>query len=129
MPESNAAKVRRHQKQNRLNGIGDENGRLIRQKDPPKMMKCYVCQMEMKITKTNTELLAHSTSKHNETLDVCFPGAAAIAQELIDATRVKQVGAPGAATATGAVPKKKQAVNLDDLLSAGLTAGKKGGKK
>ena len=127
MPESNAAKVRRMQKNNRLNGIGDENGRLTRQKDPPKMMKCATCQMELKITKTNTELTAHATSRHNSTLELCFPGAAEIAQELINATTKSTTCSP-ATTGGSGVPKKKQDVGLDDLLSAGLNAGKKGKK-
>ena len=64
MPESNAAAKKRQQKKNRELGLGDEQGRLIRTKEPPKIAKCTVCQMELKITKTNTELIAHATSKH-----------------------------------------------------------------
>ena len=54
MPESNAAAKRRIQKQNRANGIGDEQGRIVREKAPPKLSQCTVCQLELKITKTNT---------------------------------------------------------------------------
>ena len=60
MPESNAAAKKRLQKANREAGLGDEQGRLVRMKDPPKMALCSVCQQEMKITKTNTELRLHA---------------------------------------------------------------------
>ena len=83
MPESHKAERRRVQKANRAAGIGDENGRIpARVKEPPKMANCTICQQEMKITKTNTELKAHAESKHGKTLEDCFPGAAAIAAEL-----------------------------------------------
>lgn len=119
MPESNAAKVRRHQKQNRLNGIGDENGRLIRQKEPPKISKCTICQHELKITKTNTEIIAHSVSKHNQSdIEICFPGATQTAKDLIAATtKTPTSTTTGSSTTTS---KKSKDTNLDDLLSAGL---------
>jgi len=128
MPESNAAAKRRQQKQNRELGIGDEQGRLVRVKDPPKLSKCTVCQQEMKITKTNTELTAHATSKHSSTLDECFPGAADVAAELIAATS-KNKGRPSGDGMTKAQRKAKNDAGLDDLLKAGLSAGKKKGKK
>ena len=128
MPESNAAARRRIQKANRAAGIGDESGRLpSRVKEPPKMMNCAVCQQEMKITKTNTELKLHAESKHGKTLDDCFPGAAAIAAELAagkgKATANQQSGP------TKAQRKKQAAANMDDLLSAGLSGNKKKGGK
>jgi Zinc-binding len=136
MPESNAAAKKRQQKANRAAGIGDEQGRLVKVKDPPKMALCTVCHLEMKITKTNTELKAHATSKHNSTLDACFPGAAATAEEMIAiAAGAKGKGAAAAAGGkVGAGPTKadkkaKDAAGLDDLLNAGLTAGKKKDKK
>ncbi|KAL3927689.1 MAG: hypothetical protein SGBAC_012978 [Bacillariaceae sp.] len=126
MPESNAAAKKRQQKANRAAGIGDEQGRLVRTKEPPKMLKCSICQLEMKVTKTNTELGLHSTSKHGKTLDECFPGAAAMAAEMIAA--VSKGGGKGGASAKGptkAQQKKKLEANMDDLLSAGLSTGKK----
>lgn len=129
MPESNAAAKKRIQKQNRANGIGDESGRLVRVKDPPKMSKCTVCQIELKITKTNTELTAHATSKHGKTLEECFPGAKETALELIAALQKdKSSGGAGDGT-TKAGRKAKDAAGLDDLLNAGLSAGKKKGSK
>jgi hypothetical protein len=128
MPESNAAAKRRQQKQNRANGIGDEMGRLVRVKDPPKLSKCTVCQLEMKITKTNTELTAHAVSKHSSTLDACFPGAAVISAELIAAT-TKEGGGPAEGGMTKAQRKSRHEAGLNDLLNAGLAAGKKKGKK
>ncbi|CAB9503281.1 expressed unknown protein [Seminavis robusta] len=128
MPESNAAAKRRTFKANRAAGLGDESGRLTRVKEPPKMSKCTVCQLELKITKTNTELTAHATSKHGSTLDACFPGASAVAAELAAG------GKKGGGSAGGPTKKQQKAKNaddLDDLLSAGLSAGagKKRGKK
>jgi Zinc-binding len=130
MPESNAAAKKRIQKQNRALGIGDEQGRIVRVKEPPKLSKCTKCQMEMKITKTNTELTAHADSKHNSTLAECFPGAQEIAEELLAAVK-KAASAPPPSK-----PKKGTSSTgaMDDLLNAGLTSGKKvatagGGKK
>jgi hypothetical protein len=137
MPESNAAAKRREQKKNREMGLGDEMGRMVRQKDPPKLSLCTICQQEMKITKTNTELTMHATGKHSKTLDECFPGAAATAVELIAASNVKSTGkggsSSGGAVETKAEKKKKAASGMDDMLSAGLGGGpgatKKKGKK
>lgn len=130
MPESNAAAKRRIQKQNRANGIGDEQGRIVRVKDPPKMVKCTVCQMEMKITKTNTELTAHATSKHGKTLEECFPGAKETAEEMIAALQKGKSGGSGDGGGMSKAQRKaKDAAGLDDLLNAGLAAGKKKGKK
>lgn len=132
MPESNAAAKRRQFKANRAAGIGDETGRLRREKEAPKMMKCFVCQQEMKITKTNTELKMHAESKHGKTLDECFPGAADIAKELVAAVSGKGAGGKGGGSAGGMSKKQqkaKAANDMDDLLSAGLSTGKKKGKK
>jgi hypothetical protein len=130
MPESNAAAKKRQQKANRAMGLGDEQGRLIRQKEPPKMSLCTVCQQEMKMTKTNTELIAHATSKHGKTLDECFPGAKETALEMIAGGKQVKAGpggSKGAAGDTKAQKKAKADAGMDDLLSAGL--GKKKGKK
>jgi hypothetical protein len=135
MPESNAAMKRREQKKNREMGLGDDMGRMVRQKDPPKLSLCSICQQEMKITKTNTELSMHADGKHSKTLEECFPGAGATALELIAASNVKGSGAKGGAASSGgggetkAEKKKKAASGMDDLLSAGLGASKKKGKK
>jgi len=129
MPESNAAAKKRIQKQNRALGIGDEQGRLVRVKDPPKMSQCTVCQMEMRITKTNTELTAHATSKHGSTLEECFPGAKETAEEMVAALSKDKGGDSGASGPTKAQRKAKTAAGMDDLLNAGLSAGKKKGKK
>lgn len=135
MPESNAAAKKRLQKANRAAGIGDADGKLTRQKDPPKLSKCTICQLEMKITKTNTELKLHASGKHNgATLDECFPDAAGVAAELIAAADAKNKGGGGGTKGstgglTKAQRKKKEADAMDDLLGAGLTATKKKGKK
>jgi hypothetical protein len=131
MPESNAAKTRRLQKQNRANGIGDEQGRIVRVKDPPKIIKCTICNHELKVTKTNTEIIAHASSKHNvSNIDECFPGATQLAQELITAIAPKSgAGAAGSSSKTSTTNNKKSQTATDDLLSAGLAAGKKSVKR
>jgi len=130
MPESNKAAKRRVQKANRAAGIGDEQGRIVREKEPPKMSSCTVCQQEMKITKTNTELKAHATSKHGKTIEECFPGAKETAAELAAAVGGKgESKGSGGGGMTKAERKKKEAAGMDDMLSAGLNAGKKKGKK
>ena len=135
MPESNAAAKRRQQKANRAAGIGDEQGRLpARVKEAPKLIKCTVCSTEMKITKTNTELNLHATSKHGKTLEECFPGATAISEEMKAAVSSGKGGNDaggknGGAGLTKAQRKAKEDAAMDDLLSAGLSTGKKKGKK
>jgi hypothetical protein len=127
MPESNKAAKRRVQKANREQGIGDKDGRLMRVKEPPKTCLCTVCQQEMTITKTNTELTMHCTSKHGKTLDECFPGATAISEEMKAGGKTKKsdTGKPAAA------PKKKAAKGSLDMLDDALSGGalKKKGKK
>ena len=130
MPESHKAEKRREQKNNVLAGIGDATGRIVRVKADAIMLPCTVCQQPMKATKTNTELKAHAEGKHSKTLDECFPTAAAAAADLM---AVNQKGATGVHAAqksgpTKAETKKKMAAGLDDLLSAGLSTGKKGKK-
>lgn len=125
MPESNAAAKRRQQKANRAMGIGDEQGRLVRVKDPPKLMQCSICHHEMKITKTNTELTVHAQAKHNATLDECFPGAAQIAAELAAGSRKGRTD-PGGGAAAPRSQARNTSAGLDDLLTAGLAATKKG---
>lgn len=131
MPESNKAAKKRMQKANRAAGIGDEQGRIVREKEPPKMCNCTVCQQEMKITKTNTELTAHASSKHGKTLEECFPGAKETAAEMVAALSGKggSKGGSGKGGMTKAERKKKEAAGMDDMLNAGLNVGKKKGKK
>ena len=99
------------------------------------MLLCGVCQLEMKCTKTNTELKLHAESKHGKTLEECFPGATKIAEEMIAALGGKGgKGDKGSGGANGngltkAERKKKEAAAFDDLLSAGLGGNKKKGKK
>ena len=84
----------------------------------------------MKITKTNTELTAHATSKHGSTLEECFPGASEVAAELAAAVAKKGDGKGDASQGmTKAQRKAKEAAGLNDLLNAGLSSSKKKGKK
>ena len=128
MPESNKAERRRIQKANRENGIGDELGRIVRVKDPPKMSLCTICQAELRITRTNTELTAHANGKHGKTIQDCFPGATEIAQEMANAGKPAKSSGGGGGESKAA-KKKKEAASVDDLLSAGLSAGKKQEKR
>lgn len=111
---------------------GDENGRIVRVKETPKMLLCTVCQLEMKCTKTNTELKLHADSKHGKQLEECFPGATKIAEELLAAVgkgKDADVGGGGKGSSSGP-PKadRKKKDGLDDLLNSGLDAFKKKGK-
>jgi hypothetical protein len=125
MPESNAAAKKRQFKQNRAAGIGDATGRLPpRVKEAPKLLVCTVCQSELKVTKTNTELTAHATSKHGKTLEECFPGATALAEEMLAAV-AKGKSSNGDGGMTKAERKTKAKAGMDDLLNAGLDASKK----
>lgn len=87
--------------------------------------------MELKVTKTNTELTAHAT-KCGLTLEVAFPGATALAAELIAKSAGGKKGKDkGNAPAGGGKKGKASAADLDDLFSAGLSVSdkKKKGKK
>ena len=119
MPESHKAEKKRIQKANRAAGIGDETGRIVRVKEPPKLSKCTVCGLELRITKTNSEIHAHASSKHNDTVDNCFPGAAA-ASSAIAAGPSQKLGGPKAAGGKN----KGQPDDLSALLEAGLNVSK-----
>jgi ribosomal protein L34E len=124
MPESHKAEKRRVQKANRAAGIGDEAGRIQRVKDAAPMAKCTVCQAELRITKSNTELNMHATGKHAKTVEECFPGADKIAEEM--SKNGKKVDEKP--TDAKEIKKKKPVGDFDALLDAGLSAGKKGKK-
>lgn len=134
MPESNKGANARRLKANRAAGIGDEMGRLpARVKAEAIMICCTVCKADLKCTKTNTEMKVHAESKHGKTLEECFPGAEAQAKAIADKlTAGKSSGGKGGKAGdsmTKAERKKKNAAMADDLLSAGLSSGKKGKKR
>jgi len=117
---SNAALKKRKQAQNKKDGIGDENGRIINVKAAPKVSLCTVCQTELTITKSNTELTNHSRNKHGKDLEECFPGAGAISQEMKDSVKKKGAKAPAEKG-----KKKISAAGSLDLLDSGLSSTKK----
>ena len=80
------------------------------------MSKCTKCSLDMRVTKTNTELRNHSDAKHNSTIEECFPDAPASAAAMI---------AAAAPAATVSKPKAKDNSDLSALLSAGLSASTK----
>ncbi|GMH67729.1 hypothetical protein TL16_g04756 [Triparma laevis f. inornata] len=127
MPESHKAEKRRIQKANRAAGIGDEAGRIVRVKAAAVMSKCTICSVELKVTKTCTEIKQHAENKHGKTIEEVFPDAMPAAAEL-NAARAAPAAVPGP---TKKEKKKVASGGLDDLLSAGLSAapGKKKGKK
>ena len=133
MPESHKAERARARKQNKAAGLGDENGRMpARIKAEAQMAACSVCQANLKITKTNTELRQHAENKHGKTLADCFPDAEKIAEEMLAAQKGKGKGGAAAQQGKSKAQKKKDAADgLNDLLSAGLSGigkKKKGGK-
>ena len=135
MPESHKAERARARKQNLAAGLGDESGRMpARVKAEAQMGVCAVCQANLKITKTNTEIRQHAENKHGKTLAECFPDAEKIAEEMLAAQKSGGKGGKGGAAKQGknkAQKKKDAADGLDDLLSAGLSGigkKKKGGK-
>jgi len=68
MPQSKKDIKRLKQKQNLENGI------VYQKKAPETSMKCTICKVEIRVTKTNTEIKSHAASKHTkEGLAICFP--------------------------------------------------------
>jgi len=68
MPQSKKDIKRLKQKQNAEQGI------VYQKKAPETSMKCTICKVEIRVTKTNTEIKSHAASKHSkEGLKVCFP--------------------------------------------------------
>jgi hypothetical protein len=76
MPASNKMLKRRELAKNVSAGIGDEHGRMSHKEVRVAVMaKCTMCGLEVRTTKTNTELKAHSEAKHSTfTFAECFPG-------------------------------------------------------
>ena len=98
MPESNKGARARQLKANRAAGVGDETGRL-----PPRikaeaiMLTCSICKVELKATKTNTELKQHSMGKHGKAdVEECFPGAEMAAKGIMERLAGKGGGGKGA---------------------------------
>ena len=130
MPESNKGANARRLKANRAAGLGDESGRLpARVKAEAIMICCEICKSELKCTKTNTEMKLHAEGKHGKTTEECFPGAEAnmkvINEKLTAKSGTGGGKASGGAGMTKAERKKKDAAMSGDLLSAGLSTGKK----
>ena len=134
MPQSNKGINAQRLKANRAAGIGDDKGRLpARVKTEAVMICCTVCKSEMKCTKTNTEMKLHSESKHGKTLEECFPGATAEQKSIVEKLDAAKSGGGGKGKEGGGLTKaqlkKKNAAMASDLLSAGLSTGKKSSKK
>ena len=134
MPESNKGANNRRLKANREAGIGDEMGRIpARVKAEAIMICCVICKSELKCTKTNTEMKLHAEGKHSKLTEECFPGAEAQAKAIIEKLNSSKTGGgksnKNSDGLTKAQRKKKNAAMADDLLSAGISTGKKGKKR
>ena len=89
------------------------------------MSKCTICQVELKVTKTCTEIRQHAENKHGKTVEEVFPDALRAAAELSAARMAPAAAAQGQSKKD---KKKDATAGLDDLLSAGLNIGSKKGK-
>jgi len=68
MPQSKKDLRRIKQKKN------EENGVVYEKKAPEKYSTCTVCKIQIRVTKTNTEIKQHVESKHEkEGIKGCFP--------------------------------------------------------
>ncbi len=75
MPASGKMLKNQQYAKNRELGIGDASGRLpSRVKPEEKNARCTICGIEIRMTKTNTEIKQHAESKHpKSTFAECFP--------------------------------------------------------
>ncbi len=89
MPASNKMLKRREQAANVAAGIGDSQGRLSHKEVRVAVMaKCTQCGLEIRTTKTNTEIKAHASSKHpTSTFAICFPSIPDPEKEAADAAQ------------------------------------------
>jgi hypothetical protein len=122
MPESNGAAKRRIQKANRVAGIGDADGKMVREKAAKPECKCTVCGQVVVITKSGADLKNHIDSKHSESMEVCFPGAQAIVDEL---AKPKKAGKEGEKKKAGGLSKKEQKAAAEAALFASMGAAPK----
>jgi len=68
MPQSKKGLRKLKQKQN------EENGVVYEKKAPEKYSTCTICKIQIRVTKTNTEIKQHVDSKHAQTgIKTCFP--------------------------------------------------------
>jgi hypothetical protein len=75
MPGSSKVLKNRQQAKNRAEGIGDAQGRIVKEKAAMTMASCAICQIMLRMTLKNIEAQQHVSSKHPQaTWDTCFPG-------------------------------------------------------
>ena len=60
MPPSKKALRNNEKKLNKKLGIGDKDGKVLRQKEVTAMISCTICGTSVKPTKTNSEIKAHA---------------------------------------------------------------------
>lgn len=146
MPGSEKILKNRERAANRAAGIGDKDGKLTTTKKPEVMIRCTLCQTEIRATKRNVEAGAHASSRHPQsTFQVCFPGAAlpencipaggdgekeSASKPKVDIDRVRAEAAEARRIAEGGAPKgekgkkKKKKDDLSELMAA-MNTGKK----
>ena len=105
MPASKKMLAAAQTKKNRERGIGDASGRLVRVKESVPPIKCVVCQIALKPTKTNSELIAHA-GKENKPVEECFPGCTKVMDEL-------KAKVAGKSKSKGGTGKKNKASKAD----------------
>jgi hypothetical protein len=132
MPGSKKMERNAQQRANREAGIGDAQGRIVREKNQKMKLNCSICSLELVVTKTNTELIQHADAKHSKTLEECFKGATEESEKLKAALGGKKGDKGGASAKSGSGLSKKDQkakAEADFLASLGGGATKKKKKK
>jgi hypothetical protein len=111
MPPSKKALRNNEKKLNKKLGIGDKDGKVMRQKEVTAMISCTICGTSVKPTKTNSEIKAHA-GKEGKSIEECFPGATKVMEEMLaHLAGGKKKGGKGGKGGKG---KKMEQVNLFD---------------
>lgn len=89
-------------------------------------MICSSCKQVFLLTKSNADAKRHHMGKHSKmTWEECFPEIAKVEADLL-AEAEREKAKPVCQVVTKKVSKKKQAADMDDLLSAGIKPKKSG---
>jgi len=92
-------------------------------------MVCSSCKQIFLLTKSNADAKRHHLGKHNKmTWEECFPEIAKIEADLL-IEAAKEKAKPVVQVVTKKASKKKNAADMDDLLSAGIKTKKSSKKK
>jgi hypothetical protein len=131
----------RQQAANRAAGIGDAEGRVVREKAANVMQPCALCQLPLRMTTRNVEAAQHVSSKHSSsTWEQCFPGHPnpnAVAEKAAkaegpkkDLDFIRAQAAEAKSIAEGGTPKsEKKKKKKDDLSFLDAAVNNSVGKK